>query len=56
MLVMLVDVSDVVLKIRAVCDVAINKQVWIPLRPEFEPRASLRRVSLHVITVEIEIG
>src|SRR5947209_4423812 len=51
---MLVDVCDVVLKIRAVRDVTVNQKVWIPLSPELQPRTCLRRVGFHVISIEIE--
>ena len=56
MLVMLVDVRDVVLEIRAVRDVTINQQIGTPLCPQLQPCASFGRIGFHVIPVEIEIG
>ena len=34
---------------------AINEEVWIPLVPQLEPRAHLRRIGLQIIAIEIEI-
>src|SRR5215213_6673436 len=47
-------VSDIVAIIRAVRDVAINKEVRVPVGPEPQPCARLRRIGLHIITVQIE--
>ena len=49
-------VRDVVLKIGAVRDVAIDKQVRPPFVPKLEPGTRFGGVGLHVIAVEIEVG
>ena len=52
---MLVLVGYVIAKVRAVGNVAINKQIRIPLGPELQPGARLRRIGFHIIAIKIEI-
>ena len=49
-------VGQTVLKLGAVGDVTVDKEIGLPFAPETQPCARLGCVGFHIIAVQIQIG